>query len=73
MTTDGPMAELHPDFSSPDASASPWSEAQTQLEGAEIFWLSTVRPDGRPHVTPLITVWLDGALYFCAEDCVVMQ
>jgi nitroimidazol reductase NimA-like FMN-containing flavoprotein (pyridoxamine 5'-phosphate oxidase superfamily) len=27
--------------------------------------LSTVRPDGRPHVTPLLGVWLDGALYFC--------
>ena len=24
-----------------------------------------VRPDGRPHVTPLVAVWLDGALHFC--------
>ena len=24
-----------------------------------------MRPDGRPHVTPLFAVWLDGALYFC--------
>lgn len=24
-----------------------------------------MRPDGRPHVTPLIAVWLDGALCFC--------
>jgi len=24
-----------------------------------------VRPDGRPHVTPLISVWLNGASYFC--------
>jgi hypothetical protein len=23
-----------------------------------------VRPEGRPHVVPLIAVWLDGALYF---------
>jgi len=23
-----------------------------------------VRPDGRPHVTPLIGVWVDGALVF---------
>jgi hypothetical protein len=30
-----------------------------------VYWLSTVRPDGRPHVTPLLGVWLDGALYFC--------
>jgi len=32
------------------------------LEKAEVFWLSTVRPDGRPHVTPMVSVWLDGAL-----------
>jgi nitroimidazol reductase NimA-like FMN-containing flavoprotein (pyridoxamine 5'-phosphate oxidase superfamily) len=31
---------------------------------AEVFWLSTVRPDGRPHVTPLLAVWSEDALYF---------
>ena len=30
-----------------------------------MYWLSTVRPDGRPHVTTLLSVWVDGALYFC--------
>ena len=56
-----PIAELDPAFSSPDATPTPWSEAVARLEAAEIYWLSTVRPDGRPHVTPLIAVWLDGA------------
>ncbi len=32
--------------------------------GAETFWLSTVRPDGRPHVTPLIAVWHGDAIWF---------
>ena len=32
-----------------------------------MFWLSTVRPDGRPHVTPLLAVWLDASLYFCTS------
>ena len=32
---------------------------------AEVFWLSTVRPDGRPHVTPLLAVWCADAMYFC--------
>ena len=27
--------------------------------------ISWVRPDGRPHVTPLPAVWADGALHFC--------
>lgn len=30
-----------------------------------MFWLSTVRADGRPHVTPLPAMWLDGVLHFC--------
>src|SRR5439155_17155624 len=30
-----------------------------------LSWISTVRADGRPHVTPLVAVWLDGALHFC--------
>ncbi|HTC58771.1 MAG TPA: pyridoxamine 5'-phosphate oxidase family protein [Solirubrobacteraceae bacterium] len=35
------------------------------MDEAEVFWLSTVRPDGRPHVTPLLAVWHADAMYFC--------
>ena len=35
------------------------------LERAELYWLTTVRADGRPHVTPLIAVTADGAVHFC--------
>lgn len=65
MTTTVPIAELDKDFSSRDASVTAWSEARDRLDEAEVYWLSTVRPDGRPHVTPLLSVWLDDALYFC--------
>jgi hypothetical protein len=65
MTGHEPVTELDPQFSSKDATATPWSVARERLERAPIYWLSTVRPDGRPHVTPLIAVWLDGALHFC--------
>jgi general stress protein 26 len=54
-----------PPFSDPKAAATPWAQARSVLESAEVFWLSTVRPDGCPHVTPLVAVWLDGSLYFC--------
>src|SRR3954454_10587845 len=60
-----PVAELEPQFSSSGAIPTPWAEANSQLDQAEVFWLTTVRPDGRPHVTPLLAVWLDEALYFC--------
>src|ERR1700752_3067220 len=42
-----------------------WQEVTDALADAEIYWLTTVRPDGRPHVTPVIAIWLDGTLYFC--------
>ena len=59
-----PVAELDARFSSDGATAMAWEEGRKRLRGAEVYWISTVRPDGRPHVTPLIAVWLDGALYF---------
>jgi len=57
--------QLQEPFSSPGAGAMPWSESEAILRDAEIYWVTTVRPDGRPHVTPLVAVWLDGALWFC--------
>ncbi|CAL9666762.1 hypothetical protein SUDANB176_07262 [Streptomyces sp. enrichment culture] len=67
-----PTAELDARYSSAlnprpgaaDVTATEWTEARRQLETAEIFWVSTVRPDGRLHVTPVITAWHDGVLYF---------
>jgi hypothetical protein len=60
-----PVAELDARFSSEGASPTDWADAQGRLEDAEVFWVSTVRPDKRPHVTPLIAVWIDDRLCFC--------
>ena len=65
MTNSQPTAEIDQRFSDPSASTSAWNEVRQAIEDAELFWISTVRPDGRPHVTPLPAVWLDDALYFC--------
>lgn len=65
MSQTEPTVELHEDFSEPDAAAPPWAEVSEILASSEMFWLSTVRGDGRPHVVPLPAVWLDGALHFC--------
>ena len=65
MTQRSPQTTIDSDYSDAKATATPWSDAEALLDKAEIFWLSTVRPDSRPHVTPLIAVWLDGALHFC--------
>ncbi len=68
MTSHDPQAELQSDFSSDGATAEPWSAAVAQLHDAEVFWISTVRPDGRPHVTPLIAVWDDDGLWFTTGE-----
>jgi len=63
-----PKTDLHPNFSDPRANATPWEVGREILQTAEIFWLSTVRRDGRPHVTPLIAVMVDGALFFTTGE-----
>jgi nitroimidazol reductase NimA-like FMN-containing flavoprotein (pyridoxamine 5'-phosphate oxidase superfamily) len=60
-----PVTTLDPRFSARNATATSWDETCQVIESAEIFWISTVRADGRPHVTPLVAVWLDEALHFC--------
>ena len=67
MTTQ-PTAQLDARYSDPGTQATTWNEGREHLERAEIYWITTIRPEGRPHVTPLIAVWLDDALYFCTGE-----
>ena len=67
MTT-GPTAELDGRFSSEDAKATPWADVVTVLQESEVFWLSTVPADGRPHVTTLLAGWIDDELHFVTSD-----
>jgi len=32
------------------------------------IWLATVRPDGRPHLTPIWFVWDGAAFYVCTQQ-----
>lgn len=34
-----------------------WAFAVEQLSGSRIYWVSTVCPDGRPHVMPVWGMW----------------
>ena len=63
MAAEDVTAEIH-GFSESDSTPTPWAVGLEQLRAADTFWLSTVRPDGRPHVTPLIAVWHAEALWF---------
>lgn len=59
-----PVTALDQRYSDPEAQPVSWEDTQRLLEAAEVSWITTVRADGRPHVTPLVAVWTDGMLYF---------
>jgi nitroimidazol reductase NimA-like FMN-containing flavoprotein (pyridoxamine 5'-phosphate oxidase superfamily) len=49
------------------AGTTSWAIAEERLENPEkprTYWIATVRPDGRPHVMPIIGAWTGGAFYF---------
>jgi pyridoxine/pyridoxamine 5'-phosphate oxidase len=59
-----PVTKLDQRYSEPAAVATTWDATRQALEDAELFWVSTVRADGRPHVTPVVAAWCDGAMWF---------
>jgi PPOX class probable F420-dependent enzyme len=60
-----PVTKLDQRYSDPAATAAGWDQTRQVLEKAELFWISTVRADGRPHVTPVVAVWAEDAIWFC--------
>jgi nitroimidazol reductase NimA-like FMN-containing flavoprotein (pyridoxamine 5'-phosphate oxidase superfamily) len=42
-----------------------WRQVEDALARAELYWLTTVRKDGRPHTTPLVGEWVDDGFVFC--------
>ncbi len=65
---DEPITKLDTRQGEPRGGATSWEETLRVLETAELFWLTTVRADGRPHVTPLVAVWYEGAIYFTTAN-----
>lgn len=41
----------------------PWGEAARRVAEARFYWLATVHPDGRPHVRPVLGVWVDDTFH----------
>ena len=44
-----------------------WEWVDSQLTKSRNYWIGSTRPDGRPHVTPVWGVWMDGAVYFSSD------
>jgi hypothetical protein len=48
-----------------------WETARERLANPEhqrTSWLATTRPDGMPHLMPVIAFWIDGAMYVVAGE-----
>ena len=41
-----------------------WGAVRNDLEEAPVYWVASVRPDGRPHVVPRDGLWLDHTWYY---------
>jgi nitroimidazol reductase NimA-like FMN-containing flavoprotein (pyridoxamine 5'-phosphate oxidase superfamily) len=59
------IGRIDPRYGDASAAAPPWDHIQRLLTDAQLYWIITVRVDGRPHAVPLVGVWQDGAFAFC--------
>src|SRR5215207_6209960 len=56
---------IDPRYGDASSTPPPWSDIQRLLTDAQLYWIVTVRADGRPHAVPLVGVWHEGAFAFC--------
>src|SRR3954454_13745157 len=61
-------ATVSPLYGHPSATAPPWDDIEQRLSQASLYWMVTVRRNGRPHAVPLCGVWRDGAFFFCTGE-----
>ena len=46
-----------------------WSRVREVLSHSFVtYWLATTGRDGKPHVRPILAVWVEGSLYFSARE-----
>ena len=41
-----------------------WDFVQNEMKDAKNYWLSTIKPDGRPHAIPIWGSWINDGFYF---------
>src|SRR5690242_20446809 len=68
MTTGPVSGSVSPRYGNPSSPAPAWSDIDQRLTEAQLYWIVTVRSDGRPHAVPLCGVWRDGSFWFCTGD-----
>lgn len=41
----------------------PWPEVRQRFDAERWYWVATTGPGGRPHVRPVLAVWVGGSVY----------
>lgn len=44
-----------------------WSWAVERISGSRYYWISTVRPNGQPHLMPVWGVWMQEQVWFSSS------
>jgi len=52
MTT----GNIDPRYGEPSADPPAWADVERLLKDAQLYWIITVRANGRPHAVPLVGV-----------------
>jgi nitroimidazol reductase NimA-like FMN-containing flavoprotein (pyridoxamine 5'-phosphate oxidase superfamily) len=66
MTEPGPTSATT--IEADPTAALPWDLVRDVLKDARTYWSATVHPSGRPHVRPVLAVWVGGALYSTSTE-----
>jgi nitroimidazol reductase NimA-like FMN-containing flavoprotein (pyridoxamine 5'-phosphate oxidase superfamily) len=62
------VGHIDPRYGDASATAPDWTDVEQRLVDAPLYWLVTVRADGRPHAVPLCGVWHDGGFAFVTGE-----
>lgn len=65
MTKSAPTAERP--IVSDRGTVTEWMQGRDALARGRTYWMTTLHPDGRPHVRPHFAVLLDDTLYFSSS------
>jgi general stress protein 26 len=60
-----PVAEHDARYGEEGAGPPEWSRVRDRMARAGVAWFTTTRPEGGPHITPLVFVWHEGAPWMC--------
>jgi hypothetical protein len=55
-----PDASVIASDAEPDTEPLPWQEVHQRFAAERWYWVATTGGDGRPHVRPVLAVWVDG-------------